>query len=224
MIKNQVILRQLQDEKQNDLLNAVFETQETERKRLAEDLHDSVGQVLSAIKLNLHRLDKINEHESPKNLLADTRQLTDECIQEIRNIIHNVLPPVLTDFGLIDALQALCDKLAQNTDIKITFIKNLADERFPSEIELTLYRMAQELFGNAVKHSGASAIQLLLTREGTALEMSFSDNGKGFDMDNVKHGFGLKNLQSRAQLINGKLHTYTKLLNGTLTTIKVMIA
>jgi signal transduction histidine kinase len=215
----------MQDEKQIDLLNAVLETQESERKRLAEDLHDSVGQVLSAIKLNLHRLDKdkLNDHESPTNLLLETRKLTDECIQEIRNIIHNVLPPVLTDFGLIDALQALCDKLGQNTNIKITFTKNLADERFPSEIELTLYRMAQELFGNAVKHSNATAIQLLLTREGGWLVMSFSDNGVGFDMDNIKHGFGIKNLQSRAQFINGKIHTYSKPLNGTLTTIKVLI-
>ncbi len=130
----------------------------------------------------------------------------------------------MTDFGLIDALQALCDKLGHNTDIKITFTKNLADERFPSEIELTLYRMAQELFGNAVKHSGASSIQLLLTKEASLLVMSFSDNGKGFDMENVKLGFGLKNLQSRAQLINGKIHTYAKPLNGTFTTIKVMVS
>jgi signal transduction histidine kinase len=223
MIKNQVVLRQLQDEKQIDLLNAVFETQESERKRLAEDLHDSVGQVLSAIKLNLHRLEKVNENDSPKTLLSDTRKLTDECIQEIRNIIHNVLPPVLTDFGLIDALQALCDKLDQSTDIKITFTKNLADERFPSEIELTLYRMAQELFGNAVKHSKATNIQLLISKDAGWLVMSFSDNGVGFDMDNIKHGFGIKNLQSRAQLINGKIHTYSKPQNGTLTTIKVMI-
>lgn len=224
MIKNQVVLRQLQDEKQIDLLNAIFETQETERKRLAEDLHDSVGQVLSAIKLNLHRLDKASEAEKPTvNLLADTRKLTDECIQEIRNIIHNVLPPVLTDFGLIDALQALCTKMAQNTDIKITFTKNISDERFPSEVELTYYRIAQELFGNAVKHSKASAIQVLLAKESGWLVLSFSDNGIGFNMDNVKHGFGLKNLQSRVQLINGKIHIYSKPQNGTLTTIKVLL-
>jgi signal transduction histidine kinase len=224
MIKNQVVLRQLQDEKQTDLLNAVFETQETERKRLAEDLHDSVGQVLSAIKLNLHRLNKVNENENPNNLLADTRKLTDECIQEIRNIIHNVLPPVLIDFGLIDALQALCTKMAKTTDIKITFTTSLSDERFPAEIELTLYRIAQELFGNTVKHSGASAIHLLLSKESGWLVMSFSDNGVGFEMDNITHGFGLKNLQSRAQLINGKIHIYSKPLSGTLTTIKVMLS
>lgn len=223
MIKNQVVLRQLHDEKQIDLLNAVFETQETERKRLAEDLHDSVGQVLSAIKLNLHRLDKIIQSDDPKNLLSDTRKLTDECIQEIRNIIHNVLPPVLTDFGLIDALQALCERLQQNTDIKVTFTKNLPDERFSQDIEITLYRIAQELFGNSVKHSGATAIQLVLVKENSTLTMSFSDNGVGFDMDNVKHGFGLKNLESRAQFINGKIQTYTQPQNGTLTTVKVQL-
>ena len=224
MIKNQVVLRQLHDEKQIDLLNAVFETQETERKRLAEDLHDSVGQVLSAIKLNLHRLDKIIEKDDPKNLLLDTRKLTEECIQEIRNIIHNVLPPVLTDFGLIEALQALCERLEKNTGIKITFAKELHNERFPSEIEVTLYRIAQELFGNAVKHSGATAIQLQLTKDKSLLMMSFSDNGVGFDPENVKHGFGLKNLESRAQFINGKINTYTKPHNGTLTTIKVHLS
>jgi signal transduction histidine kinase len=221
MIKNQVVLRQLQDEKQIDLLNAVFETQETERKRLAEDLHDSVGQVLSAIKLNLHRLDKIIENDDPKKLLSDTRKLTDECIQEIRNIIHNVLPPVLTDFGLIEALQSLCERLEHTTAINIIFTKNLADERFPPEIEVTLYRIAQELFGNASKHSGATAIQLVLAKEDETLTMSFSDNGVGFDMDSVKHGFGLKNLESRVQFINGKIQTHTKPQNGTLTTIKV---
>jgi signal transduction histidine kinase len=224
MIRNQVVLRQMQDQKQTDLLNAIFETQESERRRLAEDLHDSVGQVLSAIKLNLHRVDKLSENGIPVSLLSDTRKLTDECIQEIRNIIHNVLPPVLTDFGLMDALQALCNKIGQTTDIKITFTNSLADERFAPEIELTFYRIAQELFGNAVKHSGAGAIQLILNKQEGWLVMSFADNGKGFDPQNVRHGFGLKNLESRAQFINGRIHTYTKPQNGTRTTLKVRLS
>jgi signal transduction histidine kinase len=219
MIKNQVALRRLQDERQQELLKAVIEAQETERKRLAEDLHDSVGQVLSAIKLRLHKLDKLNEGQN--TMLADTRKLTDECIQEIRNIIHNVLPPVLTDFGLIDALQALCTKMNDNTPVQVTFSRKLADERFPSAIELTLYRIAQELFGNAVKHSEATTIQVELQKTGSDLIMSFRDNGIGFNIDNVKNGFGLKNLRSRAQLINGKIDIYSKPLSGTLTTINV---
>jgi len=223
MIKNQVELRKLHDEKQIDLLNAVFETQESERKRLAEDLHDSVGQVLSAIKLNLHRLDKNCVSESTQPLLADTRKLTDECIQEIRNIIHNVLPPVLTDYGLLEALEGLCIKIEQTTNVKVELKKNMGKIRVQPEIELAFYRIAQELFSNAIKHSGATAIHVTLTKEAEWLVMEFKDNGKGFNIKQVKHGFGLKNLESRVQLINGEINTYTKPQNGTITIIRVLV-
>lgn len=223
MIKNQVELRKLHDDKQTDLLNAVFETQENERKRLAEDLHDSVGQVLSAIKLNLHRIDKNCIGEGAQPLLADTRNLTDECLLEIRNIIQNVLPPVLTDYGLFEALEGLCIKIGKTTDVKVNFIKNLKEIRFQPEIELAFYRIAQELFSNAIKHSEASAINLILTKEDGWLLMEFKDNGKGFNKDEVKHGFGLKNLESRIKLINGEIKIYTKPQNGTTTIIKVMM-
>ncbi len=219
MIKNQVALRRLEDERQQELLKAVISAQESERKRLAEDLHDSVGQVLSAIKLKLHKIDRLSEGQNA--MLAETRQLTDECIQEIRNIIHNVLPPVLTDFGLVDALEALCTKMDTNTPIQVTFTRKLTNERFASAVELTLYRIAQELFGNAVKHSEASTIHVELARNGQTLIMSFRDNGIGFNIDSVKHGFGIKNLRSRVQLINGKIDIYSKPLSGTITTINV---
>jgi signal transduction histidine kinase len=220
MIKNQVELRKMHDEKQTDLLNAVFETQENERKRLAEDLHDSVGQVLSAVKLNLHRLEK-NCDEVTRPLLADTRKLTDECIQEIRNIIHNVLPPVLTDYGLLEALEGLCLKIEQTTAVKVEFKKKLSNIRFRPEIELSFYRIAQELFSNAIKHSEATAIHLTLTNEPGWLVMEFKDNGKGFNINQVKHGFGLKNLESRVQLIGGEINIYTKPQNGTITIIRI---
>ncbi len=224
MIKNQVELRKLHDDKQTDLLNAVFETQESERKRLAEDLHDSVGQVLSAIKLNLHRLNKNCVNDASQPLLADTRKLTDECIQEIRNIIHNVLPPVLTDYGLKEAIEGLCIKVAQTTNVKVELKKMLDDERPAPEIELAFYRIAQELFSNAIKHSEATIIHLTITKDAGWLIMEFKDNGKGFNMDEVnKHGFGLKNLQSRVQLINGEINVYTKPKNGTITIIRVMV-
>lgn len=223
MIKNQVDLRMLHDQKQTDLLNAVFETQENERKRLAEDLHDSVGQVLSAIKLNLHRLDKSAVGETKEPLLADTRKLTDECIQEIRNIIHNVLPPVLTDYGLKEALEGLCLKFEQNTSVKVYCKNNLDEVRLAPEIELAFYRIAQELFNNVIKHSEATIIHLTITKDATGLLMEFKDNGKGFNMDDVRHGYGLKNLESRVQLINGEINVYTKPRNGTITIIRVIV-
>jgi len=224
MIRNQAELRALHDARQIDLMGAVFETQESERKRLAEDLHDSVGQVLSAIKLNLHRLDKNCINDATQPLLADTRKLADECIQEIRNIIQNVLPPVLTDYGLLVALEALSTKVEQATHIKVKFNKNIADQRFPHEIELALYRIAQELFGNAIKHSDATVVYLSISMEAGYLIMEFKDNGIGFNLDDVKHGFGLKNLQSRVQLISGEINTYSKPLSGAITIVKLKIA
>jgi signal transduction histidine kinase len=224
MLKNQADLRALHDARQTDLMNAVFETQESERRRLAEDLHDSVGQVLSAIKLNLHRLDKNCVNEVTQPLLMDTRKLADECIQEIRNIIQNVLPPILTDYGLLVAVEALCTKVENNTHIKVKFSKNFADKRFPNEIELAMYRIAQELFGNAIKHSEATIINLNMALDSGYLVMEFKDNGKGFNMGDVKQGFGLKNLQSRVQLINGEINTYSKPLSGAITIIKLKVA
>ncbi|TWI97217.1 histidine kinase/DNA gyrase B/HSP90-like ATPase [Mucilaginibacter frigoritolerans] len=223
MIKNQTDLRKLNDDKQSDLLKAVFDAQESERKRLAEDLHDSVGQVLSAIKLNLHRLDKNCVTESSQPLLAETRKLADECIVEIRNIIQNVLPPVLTDYGLLEALEGLCVKIEQVTNVKVELKKRVDSIRFAPGIELAFYRIAQELFSNAIKHSGATIIHLTLTNDGGYLVMEFKDNGKGFNINHVKHGFGLKNLQSRVQLINGEINIYTKPQNGTMTIIRVLM-
>ena len=223
MIKNQIELRSLHDQRQGDLMNAVFETQESERKRLAEDLHDSVGQVLSAIKLNLHRLDKNSINETSQPLLLDTRRLIDESIQEIRNIIHNVLPPVLTDYGFLVALEALGHKVEQATRIKVKFDKKISEQRFPQEVELALYRIAQELFGNAIKHSDASIINLSISQQAGFMIMEFKDNGVGFKLNEVKHGFGIKNLESRVQLINGEISIHSKPQNGTQTTIKLKI-
>ena len=224
MLKHQEEKRKMQAETQNSFLQAVFETQESERKRLAVDLHDSVGQVLSAIKLNLHRIDKLSGHaENASTLLASTRKLTDECIQEIRNIIHNVLPAVLIDFGLADGLKDLCNYVQQNTGIAVNYSQNLNGTRFKPEIEITLYRMIQELFGNAIKHAQATVIDISLSQEAALIHLSFKDNGIGFNKESIIHGFGLKNLQSRSQLIKADIKIDSLVGKGTQTTITLNI-
>ncbi|WP_214225062.1 sensor histidine kinase [Pedobacter sp. B4-66] len=224
MLKYQEEKRKMQAETQNSFLQAVFETQESERKRLAVDLHDSVGQVLSAIKLNLHRIDKLSGNaENASTLLASTRKLTDECIQEIRNIIHNVLPAVLIDFGLADGLKDLCNYVQQNTGIEVNYSQNLNGARFKPEIEITLYRMIQELFGNAIKHAQASVIDISLSKEAELIHVNFKDNGIGFNKESIIHGFGLKNLQSRSQLIKADIKIHSIIEKGTQTTITLNI-
>lgn len=221
MLKNQQELQRLQSEQQSDLLKAVFEAQEAERKRLAEDLHDSVGQVLSVIKFNLHRLEKVCDgKDQTRELMGSTRNLAEECILEIRNIIHNMMPHLLTNFGLGEALKELALKVEQRSGIQVNF-SDSADGRYSPGIEVAIYRIAQELFSNAIKHSGASEITLTLTNEGEALILFFKDNGKGFDIKKVKHGFGLKNLNSRLQLVKGNLKIDSGALDGTSVTVTI---
>lgn len=215
MLKNQTELRQLQIEQQSDLLKAVFDAQETERKRLAEDLHDSVGQVLSVIKFNLHRLEKICDNKKETSeLTGTTRNLAEECILEIRNIINNMMPHLLTNFGLTEALKELSLKVEQRSGIAVNFRSTLSD-RYPPETEITLYRIAQELFSNALKHSGASELTVTLSKDDPLVILFFKDNGTGFDIKKVKHGFGLKNLSSRLQLVNGGLQIDSDSNEGT---------
>ncbi|MGI4022267.1 MAG: sensor histidine kinase [Janthinobacterium lividum] len=224
MIANQEEKRRLQDEKQNDLLRAILETQESERERLAEDLHDSVGQVLSAVKLNLHRLDKTYANdEKVISVLSNTRSLIDDCIQEIRSIIQNVRPPLLTDFGLAEAWNDLCIKIQKTTGIQVTFTDETDKKRYGAEIEVTLYRIVQELFGNTIKHANATVIQVNLTTKSNAIQLTFKDNGSGYNVLEATNGSGLKNIQSRTHFIKGSIVITTKPGEGMKAEIKVPI-
>ncbi len=224
MIKNQEERRKMQDDRQSDLLRTILETQESERERLAQDLHDSVGQVLSAVKLNLHRLDKTCTGDNQSiPLLINTRKLIDECIQEIRSIIQNVKPPLLTDFGLAEALNDLSVKVQRTTGINVTFNNETNQQRYGAEIEVTLYRIVQELIGNTIKHANASSIQLGLVVKENWLYLTFKDNGNGFDIAAIKNGSGLKNMQSRTDFIKGKIEIVTKPEQGMAAEIKVPI-
>lgn len=227
MINYQLELRTLQAARQQELFKAVFEAQEGERQRLAADLHDSVGQVLSVIKLNLHRLQRLEPAAGPaplparQQLLAATSTLADDCISETRLIIRNILPPLLTDFGLVEALRHLSEKVAATTGLRVTFGAEASPTRYPPEIELALYRVVQELFGNAIKHAQATALDCTLEARPPELLLTFADNGIGFHPQCITPGLGLKNIESRVALLRGTLHTGPGPVGGTLTQIRV---
>lgn len=228
LIKHQVELRTLHAARQQELFKAVFETQESERQRLAADLHDSVGQVLSVVKLNLHRLQKLearatNTGAARRALLAETSSLAEDCISETRTIIRNILPPLLTDYGLVEALRHLADKLAKATGLRVHFQAATGAARYPQEVEITLYRVAQELFSNALKHAQATAIELSVQPQEAGLLFTFADNGIGFRPEQVTPGLGLKNLESRVALLGGTLAVGPGPAGGTLTQIRVQI-
>lgn len=220
-IKQKATAEKLLGEVQTNQFKAVIETLESDRKQLAEALHDGVAQVLSAIKFNLHRIEKAGYNESSQILLLNTRYLTDECLTEVRSIIYDLLPPVLIDYGLQQALEGLCVRIEQNAAIKVQFQINIGHARFKPEIELAFYRVIQELFSNAVKHSEATIIQVTLLKEFEFLTMEFKENGKGIDIQQIKKGFGVQNLESRVKLLNWEFNIDTKLENGSVTVIKI---
>ncbi len=184
--------------------SALIEGQEKERERLARELHDGLGQMLTAIRLRIGLLKE--ETQSRK----DIQQIIDETIQELRRISNNVMPAVLIDFGLEAGLKSLVDYSSKLYHIPV----QLSYKSFPTEykpmysfdINVSLYRIAQEAINNAIKYSNTSEIFVKVIENNNQIEMSIRDNGTGFDVKKESSGKGLGNMSERAKLIDGKFY------------------
>jgi signal transduction histidine kinase len=211
---------------QKKMLENAIEIQETERRRLAKDLHDEVGAVLSVLKMGNNQLFKENSSsENQKQLINNNKELIEESISLIRNISKDLVPQTLENFGLIHALEEFILKIEKNTTINYSFsYKNIDDSvRLSKKKELSIYRIIQELSNNSLKHSNAEEIKLSLEiLDNNRLIICFSDNGIGFDFNqklkNPSNGLGIRNIESRLSLINGHL-TIPKLEKG----VKIII-
>ncbi len=203
-----LINTQLQQEKIRSL--AIIQGQEDERRRVAMELHDGVGQILTALQMQVNYLKMQVNLYSPEEELKQTAQLVDSAKQEIRRISYNLMPSVLNDFGISDAVQNLCTVMSQNTNIEIDADielneSGLPPSRFPPQVEVGIFRIAQEVINNALKYSEADTIKVLLYDEQTQIRLEIADNGKGFNANEIARGNGLANLSQRANLLNGTL-------------------
>lgn len=216
-------------EQQKLQLEAIINTEEKERRRIAVDLHDGIGQLLSSVKINLAvAKDKIysSDLDLSKNLIETSKSTIDQITAEIRNISYNLLPPSLEQFGLASAIEEELKKLNENPSLKISFYSSLNDEKIESKIEVILFRSFQEIINNAFKHSRASEITIQLIAHGEKILLMIEDNGVGFDFNKgiqKKDSSGLKNLFSRMALINGKMKIDSNSIAGTSITIEVPI-
>jgi len=197
---------------QKKLLENSMEVQEIERRRLAKDLHDEVGALLSVLKMGNNQLVKKEvEDESIKKLVNNNKELIDESIGLVRSISKDLVPQTLENFGLIHAIEEFFHKIEKNSSIEFKFLyKNISEKsRFSPKVELSVFRIIQELSNNALKHSEASKIDLILNFENNTLFLIFADNGVGFSMENVlknpNGGLGIRNIESRLSIINGVL-------------------
>ncbi len=182
--------------------SALIEGQEKERERLARELHDGLGQMLTAIRL---RIGLLKEDSQSKK---DIQKIIDDTIQELRKISNNVMPAVLIDFGLEAGLKTLADYSSKLYNIPVRL--NYASFKHPQspknifDIHVSLYRISQEAINNAIKHSNTSEIVINVIEDAKSIETLISDNGVGFDHCQLKEGKGLGNMDERAKLIDGR--------------------
>lgn len=211
---------------QNELFNAIAVTQDQERKRIAEDIHDSLGSILSAAKLKLSAL-KDDEPGMSAEQLEKYRvamQLLDEASAELRNISHNIMPATLSKLGLVAALRNLISNISSHAVIQVDFLAHDFTERLDEKTEMSIYRIVLELINNIVKHAKASKVTIQLIRYPDYINLSAEDNGEGFDYDNelqAKKGIGLGNILSRVDYMGGKINVDTAPGRGTTVIIDI---
>lgn len=210
---------------QQELLAAALESQEAERRRVARDLHDDLGALLTTARMGLHQFRrKVELDQGPARRLEQTLEVIDASIESVRKTAHQLLPPTLERFGLLKALAQLTDQVNQQGEVRVQF---QADElpELTAQAASGLYRMVQEMLNNALKHARADRIDLSLRREGDLLHLEFADNGRGFDPEsNAGKGLGLKNLESRCQTLGGSLQLHSQTGQGTRYTSSFQLA
>jgi len=207
ILKEQKI-RELEKDKQLIATHAVLEGEEKERSRLARDLHDGLGGLLSGVKLKLTNIkgNYLVSQESVEHL-DHAVGLLDNSIKELRRVAHNMMPEALIKFGLKDALSDFCHQIASDNALKLIFNAVGTDLRLEQTLEITVYRIALELINNALKHAQATEIIVQLIQEEKRIYLTIQDNGKGFDPAevNVVNSSGLRNILARVESYNGRL-------------------
>ncbi|MEN8116325.1 MAG: sensor histidine kinase [Bacteroidota bacterium] len=201
LLHKQLELNKVKQEQQEQILRNTIQAQEKERKRIAQDLHDEVGAMLSVVKLNVGRIEKKSEEEKAKALANETKTYLDDVITQVRRISRALLPPSLEKLGLFFALEELANWVNKSDQMKIVCHKSGEQFRFDSKQELAIFRVVQELMNNAIKHSGASLINVNARFSNNSLALLLTDNGKGFNLEEkMNTGLGLINLESRTEM------------------------
>jgi PAS domain S-box-containing protein len=197
--------------------------QENERRRLAQELHDGLGQSISAIGLNLNSLEPELKHfnEKFKKIYDEVRQSLNQTIDEVRTISRNLTPHILEDFGLPRALEHLFETIDKSTTVELSLSLHGDLLSIDKKAALGLYRIIQELLNNALKHAEANHINVHVTRARLELIGIVEDDGHGFDVDVKSQGMGLSNVESRAQLLKGEIHIDSCKKSGTSVSINI---
>jgi len=212
-------LSALENQQKLSISNALIEGEEIERKRIARELHDGLGSMLSGLKMHLNLADRENKEINP-----NINGMLNDSIKELRNISQNLMPESLMKLGLEHALKDLCASHS-NLETSIEFQYLIKKSTFPQHFKIMIYRIIQELLNNALKYAKASQILISCSQNKDVFFITVEDNGVGF---NVKHaekreGMGLRNIKNRVAFLNGKLEIDSIPNKGTSTYIELKI-
>lgn len=216
LLQKQLELNKVRSDQQQEILLNTIQAQEKERKRIAQDLHDEVGAMLSVVKINIGLIERKSEALKAKQLATETKSYVDDVITQVRRISRALLPPSLEKLGIYFALVEFSNWVNKADQLKIECWKSGEQFRFEGKQELALFRIVQELLNNAIKHSEADQVFLNMRFSNNLMFISVRDNGKGFSIEEkMSTGLGLKNLESRTQLLGAKFKMKSKADKGT---------
>lgn len=224
IIQKELEKKSAEIEHQKDLIQATILTQENERKRIAQDLHDEISSKLNVIHLNANLLlDGELSADEYSNVNKSILDITTRTLETSRKIVHDLLPPILEKFGLKSAIEELADDYNSSKKVSISYELNYPKNYLNKTFELHVFRIIQELINNSIKHGKAKNINLVVTKNNTSLGLVYTDNGVGFDTDRVQFqkGLGMKNIESRIELLKGELTIKSKTNKGV--TVKITI-
>ncbi|GAB3647561.1 hypothetical protein GCM10028791_09800 [Echinicola sediminis] len=211
------------EKQKNNHLKDLIQTQEDERKRIAGDLHDSLGSLLSTIKMQLNSLKSSNADNQFETKHQDTLRKMDEAIEEVRRISHNMSPVSLRRFGLPSALQTLIEQINFGGQMDASLQILGLEERLSEQTELTIYRICQELVQNVIKHAKASTLHLQLINHLDSINITVEDNGVGLDKGKTGSGFGLQGIEAKVQMLNGNFSLESQPGKGCLAVVDIPI-
>jgi signal transduction histidine kinase len=217
IVEKELEKKDLEINHQKQLLHSIIITQEEERKRIAQDLHDDISSKLNIVSLNSHLLKtkNINEKEI-EEITNNIIELSKKALDSSRLIAHNLMPPVLEKFGLNAALEELSEEFERLKSVQVFYSNTINFSNFNNEVQLNIFRIIQELLNNSIRHGKATEIKISFDKKGSTNICQYSDNGIGFDMNDTfnQKGLGMKNIESRLIFINGKFEIKSSPNNG----------
>jgi len=230
--EKELLLKQVQqaNERLKFLTRELINSQEEERKRISRELHDELGQALTAITLDLKIIERALDPETDQVIaqrISETRVIADEIDQKISELALDLRPSLLDDLGLIPTINWYVERYAKRAEVEIKLEVNDQEKRLSSEIETALYRIIQEALTNVARHARAKKVKLRLDQQPETVTLTIEDDGRGFDLDELQNtgsspqGLGLTGMKDRLSLLGGRLDIQSKPGEGTRIEIEI---